>query len=50
MKQLRADGVEIVMEAKVDGTYGIFIHDNTGNLIEIFEEAGDWWEKIEKML
>ncbi|MCD8365347.1 MAG: VOC family protein [Clostridiales bacterium] len=34
-------GVEIAMVAEVDGTYGVFIRDNTGNLIEIFEEKGD---------
>ncbi len=39
--ELEALGVEIAMVAEVDGTYGIFIRDNTGNLIEIFEEAGD---------
>ncbi|MCR5666630.1 MAG: VOC family protein [Eubacterium sp.] len=49
-KELIADGVEIVFEAIVDGTYGIFIHDNTGNLIEIFEEKGEWYEKISKLL
>lgn len=37
---LEALGVEIAMVAEVDGTYGVFIRDNTGNLIEIFEEAG----------
>ncbi len=47
LEQLKAEGVEIVMEAKVDNTYGIFIHDNTGNLIEIFEEKGIWWDKIQ---
>ena len=49
-EQMIADGVEIVFEALVDGTYGIFIHDNTGNLIEIFEEDGAWWEEISKKL
>ncbi len=39
--ELEALGVEIAMVAEVDGTYGVFIRDNTGNLIEIFEEAGD---------
>ena len=34
-------GVEIAMVAEVDDTYGVLIRDNTGNLIEIFEESGD---------
>ncbi len=38
-EELEALGVEIAMVAQVDGTYGVFIRDNTGNLIEIFEEA-----------
>lgn len=29
------------MVAEVDDTYGVFIRDNTGNLIEIFDESGD---------
>ena len=37
--ELAAMGVEIAMIAEVDGTYGVFIRDNTGNLIEIFEEG-----------
>lgn len=32
-------GVNIAFIAEVDGTYGVFINDNTGNLIEIFEEG-----------
>ncbi len=40
-EQLEQMGVEIAMVAEVDGTYGVFIRDNTGNLIEIFEEKGD---------
>lgn len=47
-EQLEALDVEIVMVAEVDGTYGLFIRDNTGNLIEIFEEKGQWWEEISK--
>ncbi len=39
--QLEDLGVEVAMVAEVDGTYGVFIRDNTGNLIEIFEEKGD---------
>ena len=39
--ELAAMGVEIAMIAEVDGTYGVFIRDNTGNLIEIFEEEID---------
>ena len=34
--ELEAMGVEIALVAEVDGTYGVFIRDNTGNLIEIF--------------
>lgn len=37
--ELEAMGVEIVMVAEVNNTYGVFIRDNSGNLIEIFEEA-----------
>ncbi|MBP2651189.1 MAG: hypothetical protein H6Q74_2014 [Firmicutes bacterium] len=36
-KELEAMGVEIAMVAEVDGTYGVFIRDNAGNLIEIFQ-------------
>lgn len=32
-------GVNIAFIADVNGTYGVFINDNTGNLIEIFEEG-----------
>lgn len=32
-------GVNIAFVAEVDGTYAIFINDNTGNLIELFEEG-----------
>ena len=31
-------GVNVAFIAEVDDTYGVFINDNTGNLIEIFEE------------
>ncbi len=41
--ELEALGVEVVKVAEVDGTYGVFIRDNTGNLIEIFEEKGGWY-------
>lgn len=37
-QELSAMGVEIAMVAEVDGTYGVFIRDNSGNLIEIFQE------------
>jgi catechol 2,3-dioxygenase-like lactoylglutathione lyase family enzyme len=37
-KELEAMGVEIAMVAEVDGTYGVFIRDNSGNLIEVFQE------------
>ncbi len=36
---MEAMGVDIAFVAEVDGTYGVFIRDNTGNLIEIFEEG-----------
>ncbi len=49
-QQLLADGVELVFEAEVDDTYGIFIHDNSGNLIEIFEEKGPWYDRIAEQL
>ena len=39
--EMEAMGVEIVFIAEVDNTWGCFIHDNSGNLIEIFEEKGD---------
>ena len=39
--EMEALGVDIVFIAEVDGTWGCFIHDNSGNLIEIFEEKGD---------
>ena len=32
-------GVHVALIAEVAGTYGVFINDNTGNLIEIFEEG-----------
>ena len=32
-------GVNVAFIAEVDNTYGVFINDNTGNLIEIFEEG-----------
>jgi methylmalonyl-CoA/ethylmalonyl-CoA epimerase len=35
--ELEKQGVEIAMIAEVDGTYGVFIRDNDGNLIEIFQ-------------
>jgi methylmalonyl-CoA/ethylmalonyl-CoA epimerase len=49
-QQLQADGVAPVFEAEVDGTYGIFIHDNSGNLIEIFEEKGSWYDRISEQM
>ena len=39
--EMEAMGVEIVFIAEVDNTWGCFIHANSGNLIEIFEEKGD---------
>lgn len=39
LEEFRAMGVNIALIAEVDGTYGVFINDNTGNLIEIFEEG-----------
>lgn len=38
-EEMEALGVDIAFIAEVDGTYGVFIRDNTGNLIEIFEEG-----------
>lgn len=40
-KEMEAMGIDIAFVAEVDRTYGVFIRDNTGNLIEIFEE-GEW--------
>lgn len=37
--ELSAMGVEAVMVAEVNDTYGVFIRDNSGNLIELFEEG-----------
>jgi methylmalonyl-CoA/ethylmalonyl-CoA epimerase len=39
-EELEAMGVEIVMVAEVDGTYGVFVRDNSGNLIEVFQVEG----------
>ena len=39
--EMEAMGVDIVFVAIVDNTWGCFIHDNSGNLIEVFEEKGD---------
>ena len=39
--QLEALGVEIVLVAEVNNTYGLFIRDNNGNLIELFDESPD---------
>jgi methylmalonyl-CoA/ethylmalonyl-CoA epimerase len=39
-KELEAMGVEIAMVAEVDNTYGVFIRDNSGNLIEVFQVEG----------
>jgi methylmalonyl-CoA/ethylmalonyl-CoA epimerase len=36
---LEAMGVEIVLVGEVDHTYSVFVHDNTGNLVEFFEAA-----------
>lgn len=38
-EEMEALGIDIAFVAEVDGTYGVFIRDNTGNLIEIFEEG-----------
>ena len=44
-EQMEAKGVEIVFEAEVDGTYSFFIHDNTGNLIEMIDDSYmPWYE------
>ena len=39
LKEFEELGVNVAFIAEVDGTYAIFINDNTGNLIEIFEEG-----------
>lgn len=39
VEQFKEMGVNIAFIAEVDNTYGVFINDNTGNLIEIFEEG-----------
>ena len=39
LDEFRRLGVHIAFIAEVDGTYGVFINDNSGNLIEIFEEG-----------
>ncbi|MCL1896583.1 MAG: VOC family protein [Clostridiales bacterium] len=46
ISRLEAQGVEVVFIAEVDGTYGAYILDNTGNLIEIFdnEQGKDYFE------
>ena len=44
-EEMEAMGIDIAFIAEVDGTYGVFIRDNTGNLIEIFEE-GDMSDEI----
>jgi catechol 2,3-dioxygenase-like lactoylglutathione lyase family enzyme len=41
VEELKANGVNIVFIAEVDNTYGAFISDNTGNLIEIFDLEGE---------
>ena len=37
-KKLEGAGIGIVLEGSVDNTYCIFIHDNSGILVELFEE------------
>lgn len=37
MKELEEMGIDVIMTADVWNTYGIFICDPTGNLIELFE-------------
>jgi catechol 2,3-dioxygenase-like lactoylglutathione lyase family enzyme len=37
VKELQAKGVEVVHVAVFEGTYGAFILDNSGNLIEIWQ-------------
>lgn len=37
VQKLQAKGVQVAFVAEVDGTYGVFILDNSGNLIEIIE-------------
>jgi hypothetical protein len=38
-EEFRRLNVPVVFIAEVDGTYAVYIQDNTGNLIEIFEEG-----------
>ena len=38
LEQFKKLGVNIVFIAEVDGTYAVYIQDNTGNLIEVHEE------------
>lgn len=38
-EEMEAMGIDIAFVAEVDETYAVFIRDNTGNLIEIFEEG-----------
>jgi len=37
--ELERLGVNVAFVAEVDNTYAIFINDNTGNLIELFQEC-----------
>ena len=39
IESLKEMGVNIAFIAEVNNTYGVFINDNTGNLIELFEEG-----------
>ena len=38
LEEFKKLGVNIVFIAEVDGTYAIYIQDNTGNLIEVHEQ------------
>lgn len=38
VKELEAKGVRIAFVAEVDDTYGVFILDNSGNLIEVMQK------------
>ncbi len=39
LPHMAEQGIDVAFVAEVDGTYAFFIRDNTGNLIEIFEEG-----------
>jgi catechol 2,3-dioxygenase-like lactoylglutathione lyase family enzyme len=46
LEEFKKLGVNVVFIAEVDGTYAVYIQDNTGNLIEIFEEGAQTMGRI----